>query len=232
MAAEARVLGHGGVRAVARAAAVSETTVRKGVFELEAGEEPLGRVRRRSQTVAELDPGLRRALLAPVEPEVRGDPMSPLRWTLKSTRALAGELTRAGHRVSADAPFVPGLRDADRDQRGDDPVLGDHADEPSAGPATSRRPALNAPDASWSNHPRSPRRSPSTALPRPSPPPTPRSRGPPQCPWPAPARGPAGPEARSGSAGCPARAPTPTGWRPGRAVFTGSRSLCPGLRCS
>lgn len=46
MAAEARVLGHGGVRAVALAAGVSETTVRKGVFELEAGEEPLGRVRR------------------------------------------------------------------------------------------------------------------------------------------------------------------------------------------
>lgn len=44
LAAEARVLGHGGVRAVALAAAVSETTVRKGVCELEAGEEPLGRV--------------------------------------------------------------------------------------------------------------------------------------------------------------------------------------------
>ncbi|WP_030582805.1 ISAzo13 family transposase [Streptomyces anulatus] len=105
MAAEARVLGHGGVRAVALAAEVSETTVRKGVFELEAGEEPLGRVRREGggrKRVAELDPGLRPALLALVEPDVRGDPMSPLRWTVKSTRALARELTRAGHRVSAD----------------------------------------------------------------------------------------------------------------------------------
>ena len=48
LAAEARLLGHGGVRAVARAAGVSETTVRKGVFELEGGEGPLpdGRVRR------------------------------------------------------------------------------------------------------------------------------------------------------------------------------------------
>ena len=48
LAAEARLLGHGGVRAVARAAGVSETTVRAGVFELEAGEDPLpdGRVRR------------------------------------------------------------------------------------------------------------------------------------------------------------------------------------------
>jgi hypothetical protein len=110
MAAEARALGHGGVRAVAQAAAVSETTVRKGVFELEAGEEPLGRVRRPGggrKRVADLDPGLRPALLALVEPDVRGDPMSPLRWTVKSTRTLARELTRAGHRVSADT--VAGL---------------------------------------------------------------------------------------------------------------------------
>ena len=49
-----------------------------------------------------LDPGLRPALLALVEPEERGDPMSPLRWTTKSTRNLAGELTRQGHKVSAD----------------------------------------------------------------------------------------------------------------------------------
>lgn len=75
-AAEARVLGHGAVRAVALAAAVSETTVRKGVFELEAGEAPLGRVRRPGRgrkRVADLDPGLRPALLALVEPDVRGD---------------------------------------------------------------------------------------------------------------------------------------------------------------
>ncbi|WEH32579.1 ISAzo13 family transposase [Streptomyces sp. AM 4-1-1] len=105
MAAEARVLGHGGVRAVAQAAAVSETTVRRGVFELEAGEAPLGRARRPGggrKRVADLDPGLRPALLALVEPDERGDPMSPLRWTVKSTRALARELSRAGHKVSAD----------------------------------------------------------------------------------------------------------------------------------
>ena len=51
---------------------------------------------------AELDPGLRPALLALVEPAERGDPMSPLRWTAKSTRKLAEELARQGHRVGAD----------------------------------------------------------------------------------------------------------------------------------
>lgn len=103
--AEARVLGHGGIRAVARAAGVSETTVRKGVDELEAGGEPLGRVRRPGggrKRAADLDAGLRPALLALVEPDTRGDPMSPLRWTTKSTRNLAVELTRQGHKVSAD----------------------------------------------------------------------------------------------------------------------------------
>ncbi|MFC5857167.1 ISAzo13 family transposase, partial [Streptomyces chlorus] len=105
MAAEAQGLGHGGVRAVARAAGMSETTVRKGVSDLEAGESLSGRVRRPGggrKRVADLDPGLRSALLGLVEPDERGDPMSPLRWTTKSTRTLAAELTRQGHRVGAD----------------------------------------------------------------------------------------------------------------------------------
>ena len=105
MGAEARALGHGGIRLVARAAGVREATVALGVDELDSGAGPLGRARRPGggrKRAAVLDPGLRPALLALVEPEERGDPMSPLRWTTKSTRALAGELTRQGHRVGAD----------------------------------------------------------------------------------------------------------------------------------
>jgi hypothetical protein len=70
----------------------------------------VGRVRRAGggrKKATELNPGLRPALLALVEPDERGDPMSPLRWTTKSTRKLAAELTRQGHRVSADT--VAGL---------------------------------------------------------------------------------------------------------------------------
>ena len=103
--AEARALGHGGIRVVARAAGMREGTVSRGVAELEAGEEPLGRVRRAGggrKRAAEVDPGLRPALLALVEPDMRGDPMSPLRWTTKSLRVLAAELTGQGHQVSAD----------------------------------------------------------------------------------------------------------------------------------
>ncbi len=105
MGAEARALGHGGIRLVARAAGVREATVAQGVAELDSGAEPLGRARRPGggrKRVADVDPGLRPALLALVEPDVRGDPMSPLRWTTKSTRNLAAELTRQGHRISAD----------------------------------------------------------------------------------------------------------------------------------
>ena len=105
LAAEARALGHGGIRLVARAAGVREATVSLGVDELDSGAGPLGRARRPGggrKRAADVDPGLRPALLALVEPEERGDPMSPLRWTTKSTRNLADELTRQGHRVSAD----------------------------------------------------------------------------------------------------------------------------------
>nr|WTB28905.1 ISAzo13 family transposase [Streptomyces sp. NBC_00830]WTB30192.1 ISAzo13 family transposase [Streptomyces sp. NBC_00830]WTB31052.1 ISAzo13 family transposase [Streptomyces sp. NBC_00830]WTB31926.1 ISAzo13 family transposase [Streptomyces sp. NBC_00830]WTB34203.1 ISAzo13 family transposase [Streptomyces sp. NBC_00830] len=105
LGAEARSIGHGGIRLVARAAGVREATVSLGVGELDSGEAPLGRVRRAGggrKRAVDLDPGLRPALLALVEPDMRGDPMSPLRWTTKSTRHLAGELTRRGHRISAD----------------------------------------------------------------------------------------------------------------------------------
>jgi hypothetical protein len=106
LGAEARLLGHGGVRAVAQVAGVSETTVRRGVFELEEGQDPFpdGRARREGggrRSAGELDAGLVPALLALVDPDERGDPESPLRWTTKSLRHLAGELTRQGHRVSA-----------------------------------------------------------------------------------------------------------------------------------
>jgi hypothetical protein len=105
MGAEARVLGHGGIRVVARAAGVREATVSLGAAELEAGAEPLGRARRPGggrKRLADLDPGLRPALLALVEPDERGDPMSPLRWTTRSLRVLSAELARQGHRAGPD----------------------------------------------------------------------------------------------------------------------------------
>ncbi|MGW7366777.1 ISAzo13 family transposase [Streptomyces sp. NPDC054841] len=106
LAAEAREVGHGGIRAVSRVAGVSETTVRRGIAELEDEPTPFpaGRIRRPGggrRNATEKDPELLPALLALVEPDERGDPMSPLRWTTKSLRNLATELAKQGHPVSA-----------------------------------------------------------------------------------------------------------------------------------
>ena len=96
MAGEARSLGHGGIAAVARASGASRSRISQGVAELEAGQAPLGRVRRAGggrKPVTATDPALVAALLALVEPTRRGDPESPLCWTTLSTRKLAAELT-------------------------------------------------------------------------------------------------------------------------------------------
>lgn len=101
MAAE---LGVSGVAIVARAVGADPKTVRRGRDELAAGIVADGRVRgpgggRPSAT--DLDAGLLPALRELVDPETRGDPMSPLRWTAKSTARLAGVLSEDGHPVSA-----------------------------------------------------------------------------------------------------------------------------------
>src|SRR6266568_3282555 len=105
LGSEARSPGHGGIEAVARAAGVSRQMVAAGGGGLEAGGEPAGRARRPGggrKQLADTGPGLRPALLALVDPGSRGDPESPLRWTTLSTRNLAAELTRQGHRVGPD----------------------------------------------------------------------------------------------------------------------------------
>ena len=104
LAAEARSLGHGGVSLVARAAGVSRPAIHRGLRELEGEAQPsTGSVRQggggRKKTTAR-DPDLMSALEALVDPDSRGDPMSPLRWTCKSTRQLADALTAQGHPAS------------------------------------------------------------------------------------------------------------------------------------
>ena len=104
-AAEARSLGWGGITAVAMATGISDRTVRNGIRELDNPDSlPPHRQRksgagRRSREVE--DAGLVRALEALMEPISRGDPMSPLRWTCKSTHVLADELKARGFVVSS-----------------------------------------------------------------------------------------------------------------------------------
>jgi hypothetical protein len=105
MGTEAKSWGRGGVSAVHRATGASRKTIRHGMTELanDPAEQPSHRVRApgggRKKAEA-TDPELLDALDTLIEPETRGDPESPLRWTTKSTRHLATELTTMGHTVS------------------------------------------------------------------------------------------------------------------------------------
>jgi hypothetical protein len=107
-AAEAQELGYGGLSCVARATGLARDTIRAGLRELEhrqahPDEVVSPRVRRLGggrPALAATDPELLAILESLVEPLTRGDPQSPLRWTCKSTRTLAAELTRQGHPLS------------------------------------------------------------------------------------------------------------------------------------
>jgi hypothetical protein len=99
----ARACGRGGVAGVARATGMSRSTVNTGSREVASGDIPQGRVRRpgagRPSNV-DKDAELLPALDSLVEPESRGDPMSPLRWTTKSLQNLSDELGRLGRAAS------------------------------------------------------------------------------------------------------------------------------------
>jgi hypothetical protein len=109
-ACEALSLGYGGISLVAAATGLSRPTIRRGISEIQAGD--LGRdeshpgdirIRRAGggrYSLAEADPRLLRDLRRLVDPATRGDPMSPLLWTCKSTRNLADVLNALGHDLS------------------------------------------------------------------------------------------------------------------------------------
>lgn len=101
---EARALGHGGIAQVSRACGLSRKAIAKGIEEIEAGVVlPPGRIRQPGagrKSITTHDSRLLAALERLIEPETRGDPESPLRWTCKSTRTVAAQLTRQKHPIS------------------------------------------------------------------------------------------------------------------------------------
>jgi transposase len=104
LGAEARAWGRGGIEEVHRATGMARSTISRGKRELETGDTgPTGRIRAEGggrKNAEATDPGLIGQLDRLIEPESRGDPESPLRWTTKSTRNLANELTELGHKIS------------------------------------------------------------------------------------------------------------------------------------
>jgi hypothetical protein len=102
--ATAEMLGRGGKTAVAAASGMSRNTVIKAQGEVEAGMEPSDRLRAPGggdRPAIEKQPGLLEALDELVHPETRGNPMSLLRWTSKSSVNLAEDLVRQGFEVSS-----------------------------------------------------------------------------------------------------------------------------------
>lgn len=118
-AAEANSLGRGGISTVAKALGMSRTTIHAGLAEIRSATlqaTPTGAQSSATATapsptrvravgggrkkLTSKDDSLLRDLDALVEPTTRGDPMSALRWTCKSTHRLAAELQKKGHQVS------------------------------------------------------------------------------------------------------------------------------------
>ena len=107
-ACEALAFGYGGISAVARVTGLSRSTIRKGIDEVQ-GEMPQltqeigARIRRPGggrRPLVETDTTLHADLETLIGDSTRGDPMSPLLWTCKSTRVLATELQKRGHAIS------------------------------------------------------------------------------------------------------------------------------------
>jgi hypothetical protein len=132
--AASELLGRGGKTAVAVASGMSRNTVIKAEAEVVAGVEPSARLRAwggGDKLLIDKQPGLLEALDELVHPETRGNPMSLLRWTSKSSTNLAAELADEGFRVSsrtvlrmlhhlgyslqANAKVTEGAQHADRD---------------------------------------------------------------------------------------------------------------------
>jgi hypothetical protein len=136
-ASEAIALGYGGVSLVARATGLSLPTITKGIAELKNNERlPPQRVRRPGggrKKATKHQPDLSSALDALVEPTAKGDPMSPLRWTTKSTRRLAASLRaqqfnvgkslvcqllhQAGYQLAANRKSIEGGTNPDRNEQ-------------------------------------------------------------------------------------------------------------------
>ena len=107
VAEKAQQLGRGGISRLSQLTGMSRVTITQGLSELRTGKKlrtAAERVRQPGggrKKVEQSDPELPRHLKTIVEETTAGDPMSPLRWTSKSTRTIAEDLSRAGHPISS-----------------------------------------------------------------------------------------------------------------------------------
>lgn len=122
LASEARSAGWGGISLISRLSGADRETISRGMKEIQQGkidlceEETENTSEKRTKqrlrktgggrkSIAEKDPHIIEALLALVDKESYGNPENPLRWTCKSTRNLAEELTKEGHPIRHNAVY-------------------------------------------------------------------------------------------------------------------------------
>ena len=113
-AAEAEQIGRGGKSKISAMTGMSRSTLNAGYNDLKSLSDnklviEKGNIRRSGggrKKITETEPELLSALESLVEPVTRGDPESPLRWTIKSTRTLAKELTEMGFKAGKSAVAV------------------------------------------------------------------------------------------------------------------------------
>lgn len=102
LAHEAKAFGHGGIKIVSEISGISRTTISKGIKELAKSPANDGRARKKGggrKPLVDKYPTLLKDLLELLESSTRGDPMSTMRWTSKSTRKLAEELCKKGYKI-------------------------------------------------------------------------------------------------------------------------------------
>ena len=106
LANEAKAIGYGGISQLSRITGVSRATITQGLAEISSeGYQPRGQIRCRKEgggrkQVVTKEPELLHELDELLEPYTKGDPMNPLKWTSKSTRALEKALKQKGYRIS------------------------------------------------------------------------------------------------------------------------------------
>jgi transposase len=101
--AEAIAAGYGGIKIISEITGISCPTIRRGVMEINTKSTPISRIRINGggrKKMINKNPKIKKLLEEIIEPDTRGDPESPLRWTCKSVRNIADLITKAGHAVS------------------------------------------------------------------------------------------------------------------------------------
>jgi len=101
--AEAIALGYGGIKILSDITGMSTNTIARGVREIKKGDEDVSRIRSKGSGRKKLTikyPEIKQCIEEIIEPDTRGDPESPLRWTCKSVRQLSAELKQMGHQAS------------------------------------------------------------------------------------------------------------------------------------